>query len=123
MVKRMAADGGDLRFPKERRLLASAEFRRVTRRGRKRLSGLFVLYAAPRQGTEADGPARLGITASKKVGGAVIRNRIKRICRETFRRMKTPPGLDLVLIARSHAAKRTNGELARDLEKLLEGLG
>lgn len=62
----------------------------------------FVLLLAAR---EAPGPARLGVVATKKTGGAVVRNRIKRLCRECFR--TTPElvlaGVDLVVIAKPGA--------------------
>ena len=48
------------------------------------------------------GPCRLGITASRKIGGAVVRNRAKRLVREAFRALGElfPPGIDLVVIVR-----------------------
>lgn len=51
-------------------------------------------------------PSRLGIVTSRKVGGAVVRNRIRRLCRECFRRWPDllPPGVDLIAIARAGAA-------------------
>lgn len=58
--------------------------------------------AAPRA---ALAPARLGIVTSRKVGGAVQRNRVRRLCRECFRRWPDllPAGVDLVVIARPGA--------------------
>jgi len=50
-------------------------------------------------------PARLGLVVSRKIGGAVQRNRVKRLCRECFRAWPdlVPPGVDLVVIARPGA--------------------
>ena len=64
----------------------------------------FVLLLAAR---EAPGPARLGVVATKKTGGAVVRNRIKRLCRECFRNWPDllPRGVDLVVIAHPGAQK------------------
>jgi ribonuclease P protein component len=54
----------------------------------------------------ASPPSRLGVTVSRKVGGAVVRNRVKRLVREAFRTHKheLPPGLLLVLVAKADAA-------------------
>ena len=59
-----------------------------------------MLYAWKPSESAREGSARLGITVSKKVGGAVVRNRVKRWLRESYRRIATlPAGLDLVIAA------------------------
>ena len=67
----------------------------------------FTLLVAPQpaQAQAAPGPARLGLVTSRKAGSAVQRNRIRRLCRECFRRWPEmlPPGVDLVVIARPGA--------------------
>jgi len=64
----------------------------------------FVLLVAAKQ-PDPVGPARLGIVVTRKVGNAVQRNRIKRVCRECFRMFVglVPEGIELVVIARSGA--------------------
>jgi len=47
------------------------------------------------------GQSRLGIAATRKLGGAVVRNRAKRLVRALFRNAEVPPGLDIVVIPRS----------------------
>jgi len=59
-----------------------------------RYSTVFIL----RHASPGSGPSRLGIAATKKLGGAVVRNRAKRLIREVFRRNKIAPGFDIVII-------------------------
>jgi ribonuclease P protein component len=84
------------------RLSRSAEFDRVFRTGRSHAGREFVLYVFPR-GDE--GEARLGLSVSRKVGGAVERNRVKRLLREAFaaESLRLPAGTDAVLVARTDA--------------------
>lgn len=65
----------------------------------------FVLLIRAREGDET--PARLGITVSRRVGNAVVRNRLKRVVREAFRHSGAlfDAGLDVVVIARPSAAR------------------
>jgi ribonuclease P protein component len=67
-------------------------------------------------------PARLGITVTRKIGGAVVRNRIKRAVRETFRRCRhsLADGLSIVVIARSGAGDLGGAEIAGQIAPALE---
>jgi ribonuclease P protein component len=93
------------RSPKRRRLSRSAEFERVYRQGRSKSNRYLVLYAFPRdddqQQTESDGP-RLGLSVSRRVGGAVDRTKVKRVLREAFwvEAERLPAGADYVVVAR-----------------------
>jgi ribonuclease P protein component len=94
--------------PKRGRLSRSAEFERVYRQGRSVGNRFLVLYAFPRPADAAggDGP-RLGLSVSRKVGGAVDRNRVKRLLREAFavelQLKRVPSDHDVVLVARPEA--------------------
>jgi ribonuclease P protein component len=84
------------------RLSRSGDFERVFRHGRSHGGRELVVYVFPRSG---DGVSRLGLSVSRKVGGAVERNRVKRLLREAFalERGRVPPGTDVVVVARPDA--------------------
>jgi ribonuclease P protein component len=84
------------------RLSRSADFDRVFRQGRSHAGRELVLYVFPRG--ETDSP-RLGLSVSRKVGGAVQRNRVKRLLREAFaaESERLPAGTDAVVVARYEA--------------------
>ncbi len=84
------------------RLSRSAEFDRVYRQGRSVGNRHLVLYAFPTGDSERP---RLGLSVSRKVGGAVDRNLVKRFLREVFaaREPAMPAGQDLVIVARPEA--------------------
>ncbi len=97
-------DGAPLRFGRDRRLRRRADFLRVQATKTRVTTPHFVLLvdAQPRA---SRGPSRLGIVVTKRVGCAVDRARVKRLCREAFRTCPgfVPDGVDLVVIARPGA--------------------
>ncbi len=117
---------------KRGRLSRSGDFDRVYRDGRSHSNRYLVLYAFPRDGeADADGEdtVRLGISVSRKVGGAVERNAVKRAIREAFWSAgeSLPDTHDFVLVARPDLAglvdrDGTNG-VAATLRELLADSG
>jgi len=88
------------------RLSRSRDFDAVYRHGRSTSTRFLVCYAFPRPERADELPARLGLAVPKAVGGAVVRNRIKRQLRETWREVAghARPGHDYVLVARAGLA-------------------
>lgn len=87
---------------KRPRLSRSSDFQRIYRQGSSTASRFLVLYSFKRPAeTGAEGP-RLGLSVSKKLGGAVVRNRVKRLLREAFQGCAghLAEEYDLVVIAR-----------------------
>lgn len=113
------------RLGRGNRLRRPAEFARVSREGRRVAGAEFILLVALGPGCHEGGQQRLGITVSRKVGGAVVRNRVKRHVREWFRcaRRELHPGIDLVVIGRSGAARLLSREVKGALCSLAQKVG
>lgn len=108
------------------RLTRSAEFERVYRQGRSSANRHLVLYTFP---NPAAARPRLGLSVSRKVGGAVERNRVKRLLREAFDRIEGElgGGQDLVVVARPESRELAEREglagIDRSLGELVERAG
>lgn len=103
-------------FPRAVRLLRPADFTRVYGRRRSAAAGHVVLYAAPNE--RPDGGVRLGLSVSRRIGNAVVRNRWKRVLREAFRAVRgdLPAGNDFIVVVRS-GAPPAGAEAARALRE------
>jgi len=108
---------------REARLRAHADFTRVRAGGRSWSHPLLVLVAAPGEGPAAQ--TRVGVTASRRIGGAVVRNRVRRRLREALRARyaRMASGWDLVFIVRAPAAEAAFDALAQAVDMLLSRAG
>lgn len=113
-----------LGFGKERRIRRRSDFLRVQAVGQRTSTAHFVLLVAARDLAKdaretGAGCARVGFVVTRKVGNAVQRNRIKRVCRECFRTWPdlVPDGIDLVIIARSRADELGLADVRAEWEK------
>jgi ribonuclease P protein component len=111
---------------KRRRLSRSGEFDRVYRDGSSHATRYLVLYSFPRSTEEAEG-VRLGVSVSRKVGGSVDRNRVKRALREAFWALsdRLPARHDFVLVARPEIGdlieREGSGGVRGSIEEALAG--
>ena len=108
---------GLYRFPKRERLTRRAEYLRMYREGDKEVGRAFVCYVARREGQGR----KLGCVVSRKVGGAVVRNRVKRYIREVYRthRPHLMDDVHVVLVARNAAARMDFYQCEEAIRRLL----
>ncbi|HEX6832074.1 MAG TPA: ribonuclease P protein component [Rudaea sp.] len=124
-----------LRFPRAARLLKPGDFTALRRNARRLHGGIFQIEYRPNDAASSDAAptaaatqpppiARLGMAVSRRVSKkAVVRNRIRRTIRESFRLHRALlPACDVLVIARTSAAERSNAELRADLETIWQRL-
>ena len=103
--------------PPLERLRKRSEYLNVAKTGERYVTPAFIIQIYRRS---PEGPLRYGITASRKVGGAVERNRAKRRLRALLKHVLSPvdhPGLDYVFIAREEILRRNFALMRQELEK------
>jgi ribonuclease P protein component len=126
----VAPDRRRERLPRAARVRYRTDYLAIQNRGRRVAGPNLLLFALP--GASSEGPegrqgrqGRIGITVSKKVGNAVVRNRVKRWIRECYRRHRPqfPSRLDLVVVARPPAAAASHAVVCRELTTLVRRFG
>lgn len=107
---------------KKLRLRNREDYSRVYRGGRSFANGQFVVYWSKQPIAE---PFRVGISASKKIGNAVVRNRMRRLIKEIVRHMEAQivPNVDFILIVRKPAVSMSHSELERSIKHVLRKAG
>lgn len=118
-----SGSGGEQSFPKSSRILRSADFRTVYDNGTRVSGPLFAAFCLRREGagTGAHPGIRIGLTVPKALGGAVVRNRIKRRLRAAFRLHRADWNLDwdIVLNPRKAAIRAPFADLERALAEVI----
>lgn len=104
---------------KEYRLRRNDDFARIYRKGRSVANRELVLYYLPNEGVPH---FRLGVSIGKKVGHAVLRNRLKRLVKEAVRHQRDyiKPGYDLVVIVRLGARQADFEQMVKSIRHLLK---
>jgi ribonuclease P protein component len=115
---RLTRPVGEQTFPKAKRIRKRGEYLKLQQVGRRRAGTRFVVITAPSRSRVS----RVGITASRRVGGAVVRNRVKRLVREFFRKHhdQIQPPRDVLVIVRPGAAAAEYVEVKRELSAALK---
>ena len=118
----LTSDAVRFRFPAVRRLKVSREFERVRKEGRAVRGGLLMLSVLPVDGEKR---FRVGLITSRRVGGAVARNRVRRRLREIVRRNQQAlkGGIWFVVIARRSAAQTDSAALEAEWLRLAQRAG
>jgi ribonuclease P protein component len=108
-------------FPREARLVRRGDFDAVYRAGKRRSSSHFTVFFRANEMPQS----RFGFSIKKALGGAVVRNRIRRRLREMVRchRLEIPAGWDIVIHPKSAVGKAPFAALTADLLRLLQGAG
>jgi len=108
----------DEAFGKQDRILSRQIFRRVYEQGHKFRAEYFTAFVL----ANSEQRSRVGITATRKTGNSVRRNRSRRLAREVFRKNKwrVPPGVDIVINVKSSMAEACYAEIEKDFIQFLE---
>ena len=111
------------RLQRPERVRRRTDFEHIYAHGAKRHGRFMTMFVLARDAASDSSRARLGVAATRKLGGAVVRNRAKRVSRELFRRHKPDAGIDVVVVPRREFLAADFPSLERDYVILLAGRG
>ena len=105
-------------YPRSERLTRKVEFEQIYREGEKGVNHAFVCYVV----RQTEQGRKIGYAVSRKVGPAVVRNRIKRYIREFYRlhRAQVPQNIQVVLVARVASANLTHGQCDDAIKRIFQ---
>ena len=120
VIGSLPSNSGRLEFPREARLVRRGEFDAVYRAGKRRSSSHFTVFFRANQMPQS----RFGFSIKKALGGAVVRNRMRRRMREIVRchRQEIPAGWDMVIHPKSSVARAEFAALTAELLRLLNSM-
>jgi len=103
---------------RNQRLRSSGDFFRLKEQGKRHVQGCLIMNWQP---SLPDGSTRLGVVTSRRIGGAVVRNRARRLLREVFRRnrFRMVEALAVVLVARPSIAAKDYRQVEHDFVEAL----
>jgi ribonuclease P protein component len=105
-----------LKFRRTQRIRRRAEFQQIYKHGTRVSGRYYTLFIQPNRLATA----RVGVAATRKLGGAVVRNRAKRLVREVFRRSGIAPGFDIVVVPRRELLGTSFAVLENDYRASVE---
>ncbi len=113
----------NFRFPRKLRLLRTADFQRVYKQRQSVAGGPLIIYGAQQAMSLAH--PRIGISVSRRVGNAVVRNQWKRRLREAFRQVRSEVvenNIDVIVVVRASGKPSTGQKAMQDMERDLVAL-
>jgi ribonuclease P protein component len=120
----VSASGKSGKFPRSVRLLRHADFERVYKQGRRHFGALMTVFYLPRPEHESAQGLRVGFTVSKALGGAVVRNRMKRRLREAARlHGLIPAAIDVVINPKKSLLTAAFVDVQREIRRAFEVIG
>jgi ribonuclease P protein component len=118
---KVSGSSGRGRFPRAVRLLRHADFERVYKQGRRHFAAHLTVFYLPRKRNDGESGPRIGFTVSKVLGGAVVRNRMKRRLREAVRlHGMIPAAVDVVINPKKTLLSAAFSDLQNEVRRAFE---